>query len=875
MSNFAWIIFSYLLGSIPFGYLISKACGKDILKIGWRKTSGSNVFKNVGKWQGALTGILDLGKGSLAVFGAQKLGLSSEVQIFSGVAAVTGHNWSLYLKFAGGRGIGTFIGAFLVLTPKILGISLIPFAILSLIWNAAIGTLLFLATAIFLSWYFGQFEIGGIFTTISLAPILIKRLSPIKEIFPVREKLALIRNRLLFDNDQLCLDLRIKRIFEKVKKNPIKFSTIFKYLTTPLWLPPKIGWIAAKFGVKVAQKPIKKIISPAPEKVVTSIGVEEFKNMMIASAQKIVLHQEEINKINVWPVADKDTGYNLAATLLGIEGVISQREYNSIFKLTQDIKEGAMMNARGNAGMIYTGYLIRVLDEIKNLGSINSFQLGSAMRKGIRAAYLAILNPVEGTILDVIKTSGQKAYQVARIKKEKNIIKILEEAYKDSQKALAETKEKLEALKKADVVDAGALGFVKILEAWIESLKGIVPTPELEVPRPFYEKSGAEPKAEEKLEHRYDLVFRIKKLPQFDRLKDELSLLGDSIGVIESEKEVKFHIHTNFPEKIRETLTPILRCEGEILEWRVEDMAAQVRKIAKKPLGLVVGETADLPKEFLEKYQIEVVPFPINFPGTDSVWKSLIFNEAGKISGQILFKKMRKAKKLPTTSAPNFSDYLSCYKKALEKFEKILVLTLPSRLSGAYSQARIARSIFKKPEKLRIAVFDCFTAEVGEGLVAIRAQELISQGKKLEEILEVLKKFCPKVKLFGCLDDLKYLVQGGRLKIPKILVPGISLFQKIGFRVLLGLKEGKVRFFGIRFVKNIAEILAKEMERLTKDEKEIRAAIAQTDNLRAARELKNLLEKRPNIKVLFISPVSPVTGVHTGPGSLLVAFSPV
>jgi glycerol-3-phosphate acyltransferase PlsY len=70
------IILAYLLGSIPFGFLISKFSGKDILKIGWKKTSGSNVFRNVGKWQGALTGILDVGKGFLAVWLAQKLGLS-------------------------------------------------------------------------------------------------------------------------------------------------------------------------------------------------------------------------------------------------------------------------------------------------------------------------------------------------------------------------------------------------------------------------------------------------------------------------------------------------------------------------------------------------------------------------------------------------------------------------------------------------------------------------------------------------------------------------------------------------------------------------------------------------------------------------------
>lgn len=209
------IIIGYLLGSLPFGYLITRlSTGKNILKIGWKKTSGSNVFKNVGIWQGVLTGLLDLAKGFLAVVIARNFSSSLLVQILAGTAAVIGHNWSLFLKFAGGRGIGTFIGAFLALSPQILSFSIIPFLLLALIWNTSIGTILFLIAAIFLSLYFGQFEIIGIFTLFCWLPIFVKRLSPLKEIFPLRKNLALLRNRLIFDNDQLCLDLRIKRIIK-------------------------------------------------------------------------------------------------------------------------------------------------------------------------------------------------------------------------------------------------------------------------------------------------------------------------------------------------------------------------------------------------------------------------------------------------------------------------------------------------------------------------------------------------------------------------------------------------------------------------------------------------------------------------------------
>ena len=219
MFNFLWVFFSYLLGSIPFGYIVSRlSTGKNVLEIGWRKTSGSNVFKYVGKWQGVLSGILDVLKGYLAVFFAQKLGLSTEAQVFSGIAAICGHNWSVFIKFAGGRGIGTLIGSFLALSPKILGLSLIPFVTLGLIWNLSIGTLLFFPTAVFLSLHFHQFEIGGVFSMLALIPVLIKRLSPVKEIFQVKQKKNLLRNRLLFDSDFPRFNLRIKKNYSKITK---------------------------------------------------------------------------------------------------------------------------------------------------------------------------------------------------------------------------------------------------------------------------------------------------------------------------------------------------------------------------------------------------------------------------------------------------------------------------------------------------------------------------------------------------------------------------------------------------------------------------------------------------------------------------------
>jgi glycerol-3-phosphate acyltransferase PlsY len=217
INNLLFIGIGYLLGSIPFGYLFTKIwTGKNILEIGWRKTSGSNVFRNVGFWPGFLTGIFDIGKGALAVYLARYFGQSFSLQVLSGLAAIIGHNWSIFLKFAGGRGIGTFLGAFWVLTPQLFLYSLLPTIFLALIWNAAIATIFLLFISILLAWRSGQLATSGLLPLLSLLPIFLKRLSPIKELSLKRKEI--IRNRLIFDDDIPKTDLRIIKIFQHLTK---------------------------------------------------------------------------------------------------------------------------------------------------------------------------------------------------------------------------------------------------------------------------------------------------------------------------------------------------------------------------------------------------------------------------------------------------------------------------------------------------------------------------------------------------------------------------------------------------------------------------------------------------------------------------------
>lgn len=207
------LISAYILGSIPFGYLITKFSTKqNLLEIGWKKNSGSNVMKNVGKWQGILTFILDVAKGFAAVYLAQYLGLHIAYQVACGILAVVGHNWSCFLGFKGGRGLAALIGALLVISPLVLIIALIPCIIFTIIWTASIGTLLSFLTAIIFSFSFKEYAAPGFLMLLALIPVLLKRLSPIEDIKKDPHNRDLIENRLVFDQDTIPpIRLKIKK----------------------------------------------------------------------------------------------------------------------------------------------------------------------------------------------------------------------------------------------------------------------------------------------------------------------------------------------------------------------------------------------------------------------------------------------------------------------------------------------------------------------------------------------------------------------------------------------------------------------------------------------------------------------------------------
>jgi DegV family protein with EDD domain len=287
-------------------------------------------------------------------------------------------------------------------------------------------------------------------------------------------------------------------------------------------------------------------------------------------------------------------------------------------------------------------------------------------------------------------------------------------------------------------------------------------------------------------------------------------------------------------------------------------------------IGLVVDEGADLSQEIIEKHQMAVVPVKMDWPDLEN------------LPGENTFQKMREAEKrgiksFGKTSQPSPKDFLDAFRKQLERFDKIICITLTSKLSGTYNSAIQARGMLREEDQKRVFIVDSLNASCGEGLSDLKAIDLIGQGKDTEEIVKELEKFVPQVRLYGMLEEIKWLEASGR--ISSTLANWVRRMQKIGVRPIIGIKKGVLTSIGIKAgAKDIPTALFHQFEAKTKKPrkqgKRIRVAITHGDSLEGAQKLKEMVEKElEGVEVAFINLIDNVLGVLVGPNTLVLAWA--
>lgn len=275
--------------------------------------------------------------------------------------------------------------------------------------------------------------------------------------------------------------------------------------------------------------------------------------------------------------------------------------------------------------------------------------------------------------------------------------------------------------------------------------------------------------------------------------------------------------------------------------------------ISMSSIGLIVDDICSLPEKIINDFQIEIAKTKFYFP------------ELEKFPEKNMYQVMAETKAHPKTSAPSPGDYLRAYKKALENYEKALVITLSSKLSATYASALQAKTLMPDPSK--IVVFDSLSAAASEGILIIKAAQLIRQNKNLEEILETLTHLREKTKLFGFLETTYWVEKIGRMNSWQATV--FKFLKSFGVLPMIGLKKGRIGLTGFNFwTKDVLKAVFHQIKFESKKHK-ILVGINYTDNIELAYKLRERVEKELKSEVAFTSLVPPIVGANSGPGTLI------
>lgn len=587
--------------------------------------------------------------------------------------------------------------------------------------------------------------------------------------------------------------------------------------------------------------------------VMEYITGQDLYQMFSYGSAYIVKKRKKLNDINVFPVADSDTGNNLASTLQAI--AMKSRRDESFHYALESISESALFGARGNSGVIFAQFVngLRFASQGKEKVTIEEF--AEMVNKSVVFTYSSLENPVEGTMLTVIKDWASSLGQFAK-KQYKHVKHVFEQAFEFAKNSLEQTKEKLQILKKYNVVDSGAMGFVLFLEG-INSYYNHDP-----IEHEIYEDIDLEDThvTDEEVNFRYctEGLVRIQTELKEKDLREALHHLGDSLIIAKGLNIFRIHIHTNEPAEVFKILSQY----GRILNQKVDNMILDMhldKTTAKRVI--VTDSIGDLDQDFVNEHHIVVVPIYITVDGVEYFDKLTMNND-------ILFDLIPRANEYPTTATPAVKYVHDLMKRLSDKFEEILVITVAKNLSATHQiLADEAQKLNDAGKK--VYVIDSLNNSATEGLLVKKAVDMHLAGEATEDIVMAIEEAKKKTNILVCLNTFKYAMMSGRL--PKV-VGKIGNF--IGMRPIMTLdKTGAGAAFGMAFskkgiTKKIVKIVQKDLA-----EKGIeRYALVHCLNQELLDEYKKMFTEIIGKAPEFVTEVSSAVAIHSGIGTVAIGY---
>jgi len=577
----------------------------------------------------------------------------------------------------------------------------------------------------------------------------------------------------------------------------------------------------------------------------------------LAGAQRIFEHQKLLNKINVFPVADADTGTNLASTMRSIMDAIIPTE--NLKQTAVALADAALIGARGNSGIIFAQFLYGFSNEINPNEALTVQSFAESVKKAVAYAYDAIANPVEGTILTVIKDWAEYVYLLKDTFDD--FTKLLVAAYNKALESLAATTGKLEVLARSHVVDAGAKGFVFWLEGFMDfftmGAEKAMRTQDLTVSN-----------ATETVEMPHDVInFRfcteaLLSGNQLDKhkIRNYIQHCGDSLVVAGSTQKIRVHIHTDFPAEVFSQLQQF----GNITYQKVDDMVMQneIQFNRKQDIALVTDSSCDLPKDIIDQYQIHVVPLSVHFGET-------YFLDRLTINPPQFYAMQEKSGVNASSAQPASKEFQNKFEYLATHYNSIIGIHLSQALSGTYSSSdKGSKDVITRTGK-QINVLNSNTLTGGLGLIVLRTARAIENGASHDELVNLVEEWKLKSVVRVSVTTLKYIVRSGRVN------PFKSFFAKmLDLKPAIAIdQDGKASLFSKSF--SGQGCMNKVMDNITRTirgKKIWEYAITHANNPAAARWYAGEMEKLTGKKPAFIDHASPALVANTGPGVACISL---
>ncbi|RKZ33821.1 MAG: hypothetical protein DRQ37_08455 [Gammaproteobacteria bacterium] len=586
---------------------------------------------------------------------------------------------------------------------------------------------------------------------------------------------------------------------------------------------------------------------------------KRFRQVVIAGSDWVRHTREHINHINVFPVADGDTGTNMALSLSATATAVRDLDDRHLGRVASTAAEASILGAKGNSGLILAHWFLGLSHAFDGESRLDLARVAGSLERATNNVFEAIEQPVEGTIISVMRAASQRAREAAP--RHQGMAELMTEMLEAGERALEQTPEQLAVLREAGVVDAGGQGYVNFLHGACRVIRG--------EPIPRFHKATLDdtfehdvPTDDADITERFctELVVRGKRF-KGEKLRACFSGMGSSLLVATTGEVFKLHIHTNHPDDILRVAAKL----GSIEERKVDDMLRQREErqskgrpalvpLAEQPStpAVLCDSTADLSLEIREQYGIEIVPLQVLFG--DQVYRDQI-----DITTEEFYERLITDPHHPTTSQPPPREFVESLDK-IRTDREALVITVSSHLSGTNRSAHSAAKLVSHP---RLEIFDSGCASLGHGMMTLNAARMAAAGADLDDILAWLKKWREDTGLVISLTTLEYLRRGGRIG-----AAGSMIGSLLGLLPILTFENGNViPLMRARGRKDAFAKMTQALNQRIPDGVRVRLGLLEIGHSAELDEVAEGIGKRCDVVETIRGAPTGVVGAHAGPGA--------